>query len=193
MRRVGRFGAVAAIVALGVAAGGVVLIRWGALAGGTRQETSKRDVVGVFPTGIAERVQSQVATLAGESVLDSVASLADGLMYYQPGSSFGGVIPSDIPLDPTVDTLALERVLSNRRFLKVCEDLGTTGAEEATALLNECIPLYLDLYKEKLESCLAWTAAGGTRQSGQEHADPYRELMGMRLRLLALALAAGNL
>ncbi len=153
-----------------------------------------------FPPGIAQRVEGQVATLSAESVLETVANLAETGMYFWPGAHGERAAFILLPVPRREGGQDIETILSNRRFLKVCEELTALGPEAATELLNECIPAYLEEYKRVVDEylrMLAGQVGPGTRSGvgfqigGPPDGRP--NPLGPRFRLLGLVLAAGNL
>jgi hypothetical protein len=148
--------------------------------------------------GIERRVQAQVAELQKETLAQSLEKLAtDGLAYFLPGPSTMGdsaIIGDFPPLDREVGQRNLERILSNRRFLKVFGDFKALDPAQASAVINKQVSADLEEYKAKLEAAIAWTHAGGASRPGQENVpDPYHEVDGLCRRTLVLALVGSNL
>ena len=153
-----------------------------------------------FPPGIAQRVEGQIAAVSAESVLETVANLAESGMYFSPGAHGERAAFILFPVPAREGGRDIETILSNRRFLKVCEELTALGPEAATELLNDCIPAYLEGYRGVVDEYLDMVAGQvgpGTRcgvgfQIGGPP-DGRPNPLGPRFRLLALVLAAGNL
>ncbi len=153
-----------------------------------------------FPRGIAERVAGQIETVSAESVVETIANLARPGMYYWPGAHDNRMVAVVFPLLKSEGGRDLEMAFSNRRFLKLCEDLSALGPQVATQLLNESIPVYLGEYKAVVDEYLRMLegrfppgSGGGVGFQVSGPPDGRPNPLGPRFRLLTLVLAAGNL
>lgn len=133
-------------------------------------------------------------TLRTESTQDSVKMLHQIAEYQFPGSD--PIQPCSLPLLAENGTTELEKVMSNRRFLKILAELGTMSKSQAASVVNQeidnTLPLYLSMLDEQVEH---FKQAGkvqlGSKISNNEDRSPV--FQGLRLKLLALVFTAGNL
>jgi len=153
-----------------------------------------------FPHAIGQRVAGQIETVSAESVVETIANLAQPGMYFSPGVSDNRAVALVFPVPKSEGGRDLEMPFSNRRFLKLCEDLSALGPEAATQLLNESIPTYLDEYKAVVDAYLQMLegrfppgSLGGVGFQVSGPPDGRPNPLGPRFRLLTLVLAAGNL
>jgi hypothetical protein len=159
-----------------------------------------------LPEGVFRRVERQVAALKQESLEQSLTNLADWELYYFPGAVIEESGRTVLPLDANEGTGTVERILSNRRFLKVYEELKACQPAEASRLLNArfaaCSEEYLAKYAQYVAKGRRLAPA---RPSGPPRAmkvvgwgggtdeDDLPNLQCMRWQLLGLCLLAGNL
>jgi hypothetical protein len=157
------------------------------------------------PALIQERIDQQIDLLKAESLEESLKMLSEIDMFKWPGNRAdrsGGIT---MPLKPDVGREDIEEIMSNRRFLKVMDELGALPKGKAAALVTKEIQATLPVYQKMLDEALerlvngrAAAPAGIRTSSGlsmqvSNNQDHSPTLAGARLKLLALVLAAGNL
>lgn len=148
--------------------------------------------------------QEQINPLRGESLEESLAKLSDVEMFFWPG------VPREslslylwtLPLRSSVGGRDVQTIMSNRRFLRVYEGLSKLPKAKAADLINRQIesglPVYSALFDQDLEAKKDSIKADvkpkvvGSYQ-GSNNKDGTPTVLGMRYKLLALALIAGNL
>ncbi len=153
--------------------------------------------------GPAQRVQAQVAELSAESMAESIANLVQPDMYFWPGASPSRSRRLAFPLLPEEGQEAIATILSNRRFLRVYEELAALPPQEAAAVLNEALPPCLQSHQVALDGYLAGVRRAKLPPEGELVGGPSFQIggpsdgrpnpLGERYRLLALVLVAGNL
>jgi len=168
----------------------------GAVSGGGEREASQPP----FPPGIAKRVAGQIETVSAESVVETIANMVRPGMYFSPGAYDNRFVAVIFPVPKREGGRDLEMAFSNRRFLKLCEDLSALGPEVATQLLNESVPTYLAEYKAVVDEYLRMLegrfppgSGGGVGFQISGPPDGRPNPLGPRFRVLTLVLAAGNL
>lgn len=146
------------------------------------------------------RILEQIETLNRESLKESLANLSDARMYYWPfHPKEGGALV--LPMPPSAGKEYVHAIMSNRRFLKVFQELSSLPESQAASLLSTQIESslheYRILYEQYMQKRAAkfdpdYTGRGGL--GGRLWmADGSPTLKGFRLQLLALAFLAGNL
>jgi hypothetical protein len=159
-------------------------------------------------SNLSERVSKEVAKLETETLEESLSKLSDLNMFNLAFLAFNGAgyisQPGD-PLRKEAGQTDLEAVMSNRRFLKVLDDLGKMKKPEATALVNQCLSMalveYIKLYDAellKLGPMFHEDSFAGQRSfSGPGFAltstSGKREIRGTRLNVLSLVWISGIL
>jgi hypothetical protein len=93
-----------------------------------------------WPDGMT-RVRKQIETVAGETLSESLANLYQLNMWYWPGGphpegSFVIHGQELLPLDPAIGESDLHYILSNRRFLRVFQELAQMDRSSAAALVK---------------------------------------------------------
>ncbi len=148
------------------------------------------------------RIQRDIECLRKESVEQSLAMLSEVGMFYWPGvPSNGGMVR--IPLSGDEERQTVQRVLSNRRVLKLIDELSQMPSEKAAALvarqIDSSLPAYKILYAKYRQSMMTvQEASRGAPEAGvsiqvSNNEDHSPTLAGLRLQLLSLVLIAGNL
>ncbi len=157
---------------------------------------------GLIPASIPLRMRlgEQVRQLKDESVEESLQMLSQVEMFYWPGHPMG-VQFVVLPLDAKTEQITVERIMSNRRFLKVFQELSEMSKTAAGHLVSQEIERTLPAYKAMSEEC--WNYLRGQDQSPRSNppsfnqisnnADGSPTLYGLRHKLLSLVLIAGNL
>jgi hypothetical protein len=156
---------------------------------------------------IFKRVQAEIAGLRAESLEQSLANLGDWELWEYPGAFIeeGGRLK--LPLEDTEGTGTVHRILSNRRFLKVYQQVGALVPARAAAVVNTYFPIWFQQYSAKYAKYVekgrqlspASVESGGPGTSyiggwgGGTDDDGLPSLQCMRWRLLGLVLIAGNL
>jgi hypothetical protein len=161
------------------------------------------------------RIAEQIAMIRNESVAESLARLGQVNMFSWPGPPLetGGVAVGSSPaiaVTPSVETRDVHALLSNRRVLKLFEELRQMPAGEATALLNRelrgSLAQYLSIYAQDPSVNSKELSQGAVDPALQqegfvvgpvwviETSDPKRStLLGSRYQVLALTWLAGVL
>jgi hypothetical protein len=154
---------------------------------------------------VRRRLEVQIAALRGESLEESLFNLSEGTSYIWPGP--GGRftdmgVEAALPAPPFAGLADIDFVLSNRRFLKVLEEVSALREEEAGALISagieEGLPQYLSLYEAYMDHLRTidpdnWKQPShgiGFRVTNYEDGSP--TIIGARLRLFALLATAGS-
>lgn len=147
----------------------------------------------------------RVNLLKSESLDQSLRRLgSDGMAYLRPGVKMNNALGLvEMPLGPESDR-EMERhvliILSNRRFVKVLQQLLSMSKEEVSAIVNRELEQALSLYEPLIarpltvirkDSGFARPTAFGIVFEDNVDAPPF--LAGQRLRLLALLLIASKL
>jgi hypothetical protein len=158
--------------------------------------------------GIFARISGQISVLAGEDVLASLENLHDTEFFYYPGVfHVPGSIHLQCPMDSSGDTKDLRLIASNRRFLKLLEDLGNLPRTEAGMLVRDALQRYRKLYEPLFEECISMYAGLAAQESPKSsgglspgiafqvsnNPDGSPALTGARLALLSLIVLAGEL
>lgn len=172
----------------------------------TAADTSWDDVRQLEPA-YEEHLRSWVDVLANESWEKMIARLDEVSGYFEPG---GGPLPPvsgrhGASVAPGADAFDIHAILSNRRFLKFYDDLGTVPRSQAVhhiaSALDEALPRYIQAYEGKLASFRAnleelhRQAPDTPRSAGlsvQTTADPAGDptMGGLRYQILSLTLCA---
>lgn len=138
-------------------------------------------------------VTPQCDLLRAESTKESVDMLHQ-IGEYTARGMMGGV--GGVPLFYDNGPDDIERIMSNRRFLKVLEELGSMPKTQAASIVNEeinkTLPLYLSMFDERID---IHREIGDVREGGQmsNNADKSPVFHGLRCKILALVFTAGNL
>ena len=143
---------------------------------------------------IAARIErEQVAPLRSESLTDILDNLSNVDMYYWPGGWYASeYITSRSPLVASVGIHDVSTVLSNRRWLKIQQDLRSVNPEKAAAVLSEKLESALGIYRTVFEEYLA-EGRGKKRFQISSNPDGSPTLRGAKLGLLSLVLLAADL
>jgi hypothetical protein len=151
-----------------------------------------------------DRISGFVDELKAESLLDSVANLSRQKMFMWPGT-FHPTVLLAIPVPQEYDRVDVETIMSCRRFLKVVEELSGISKQEAAGIvsnqINTSLAKYIEVYKAEWNALLAnrrskpqtRSAVIGFIMTYSDSPDGSPTLWGLRLQLLSLTLAAGNL
>jgi len=160
----------------------------------------------VMPAGMRMRIARDVYTLRNEDTAASLKMLSEVEMYYWPGFPEGAHVVI-IPFRKNEGQWEVEAILSNRRVLKVLaecstmskEQAGTMVGDELRAALAEYTPMFETKWKSVLRARQKHPVVGtepyGVGPSLQigNNPDHSPTLSGLRLKILALMLVAGNL
>jgi hypothetical protein len=126
-------------------------------------------------------------------------------MYDWPGPRRrDGLISYEFPLHKDIGREEVENLFSNRRFLKVYEELALLNRSEAGALVLERLPVARQVYGQLLDEFVAqpWFKANAAPDNGSphgvswqiyDHKDGSPTLRGARFQVFALVLLAGVL
>jgi hypothetical protein len=144
--------------------------------------------------------------LSLETPAESVQKLDQVGEYYWPGTPATRLFTTSDHLRSAAEEALVELILSNRRFLKVLDELAKMPKEEASRLIAAEIQNTLPLYRlGETEFVGKYKALGPPVIDGEwtyhvlpghqvgNNPDGSPTLQGLRLKLLALALAAGTL
>jgi len=164
-----------------------------------------------------ERVGSQIEKVAGESIKEAIHNLYHVNMFFWPGAGpLNGryVLEGDSLIPPSADVGGRDTksILSNRRFLKVYEELSNMPVDEASALVSKELNLsfqqYLSAYSQdpqilsdrltvsSIEKMLAEdpnqpiVGLGWISETPEESE---MTLLGLRFKVLSLVWIAGSL
>lgn len=155
-------------------------------------------------------IGDRVRELQGERIEDSLTKLSRNMDYTWPGpNTESPALVAQLPLSPAEGGRDLDAILSNRRFVKLLQELGRLPKSEAAKLLNEEFQRTTKQYGEISEQYLA--TYGAEFRAGQppvqgapgvtygvsfqisDNPDGSPTLLGIRNKLLALVLLAGQL
>jgi hypothetical protein len=152
------------------------------------------------------RIDAQVLALSTESLAESLAKLGQQEMYNWPGPvQENEVVVSTFPLPKDTGAEDLGHVFSNRRFLKVHEELALLDRSEAGALILERLRLARQVYEKVLSEFVAKPGFRnvdgpdtgpfhpGFGWSDSDNKDGSPTLRGTRFEVFALVLLAGVL
>jgi hypothetical protein len=145
--------------------------------------------------------------LENESIQDSLSKLSEYQLFMWPGGigTYSQEYVLRIPLYKTIGKGDILKILGNRRFLKIIQDLSAMPKEKAAGLVNNEIDSSLQEYNQLLDEDLREIAHivkedPNIRQqnnSGYSFAsftpDGKPTLLGVRCKVLSLVLIAGNL
>lgn len=160
-------------------------------------------VTAAFP--MQQRIYKQISLLKSESVQDSVRMLSEVEMFYWPGHGMDGMMVVIMPLRGEIGQHDIESIMSNRRFLKVFQELSSLSKAEASDMvireLRDTMPVYKGLYEKQVEALIQGrkNAPKGANMSAglslqiNNNSDHAPTLAGARFKLLSLILLAGNL
>lgn len=131
--------------------------------------------------------------LRAESIEESVEMLHQIGEYIARPPAY---VRAGVPLFHDNGPHDVEQIMSNRRFLKILEELGSMPKSQASLIvnreINKTLPLYLSMLDEKVDRC---RVAGKVRGGGQMSNNPDKSPVfgGLRFKILALIFTAGNL
>lgn len=140
-----------------------------------------------------------IATLDKESLADSILNLSrEDIPYHIMGES---VTDTAIPRSPGCDMLDILRILQNRRFLKVHQELAALDRDQAAGVVAAAVRSSLQQYQDRFEAEITSRAGRAPRAANPADLAPtvvggppeHPSLTGSRYRLLSLLLAAGSL
>ncbi len=147
------------------------------------------------------RIDAQIKALEAESLEDSLRNLAEIEMYVWPGKALDA-FGLQLPLADSAGEWDVDLVMSNRRFVKVLQEISSLPQAEQAALLRQYMRTSLASYQTLLEEYVRETtekvlAPGVVLVAGpsfrmSNNSDGSATLQGARYRLLALLLVAGN-
>ena len=148
-----------------------------------------------------ERVDAQVEVLKGETLEESLANLHDMDLFRWPGSGYDSMEMGGKPLLPDCGWYEVHTVMSNRRVVKIIQELSLLEKGEAARMLARQLRSSLEVYKrifreflEKHADDLGPSAAPqgiGYRASNNPDGTP--TLRGMRWKILSLVFISGEL
>lgn len=158
---------------------------------------------GIAPD-IDERIEdTQISVLRKESLERALDNLSEAYMFFWPGvvGRSTDYLTYKLPLPAAVGVFDVETVMSNRRFLKVFDELSHLPKPKAAALINREIERTLPVYRKLVDADLelkkeSIRAGAEPRPGGGFVVEPQGKnptWTGMRFKLLALVLLAGNL
>jgi len=151
-----------------------------------------------FPT-LTKRIAAEVASLESETLPESVNKLDRVNGYYATPPKFNGAIT-----DENVDQQTVNSIMSNRRFVKVFDELRQLDKPAASKIIKpelaSALTNYLGLYadwREHIESKIPPGKESIVRPSFAIIVPPEEEgkieLMGARLKVLSLVWLSGML
>lgn len=155
---------------------------------------------------IQARIDAMIQRLRSESLRKSLAQLYENDFFSWPGYQRSGLFIPQLPPPPTEDQLAIENILSNRRFRKVFSELQGLDRPQQVEMVRTSLRWYFDEYRrlyEEFASKFESQFTGTVVSSGSsiisptmaitDTADRTPTIYGTRLALLSLLVAAGNL
>jgi len=147
------------------------------------------------------RVDEQVTLLRGETLAESLANLDDFDFFYWPGSGYDHMEFGIIPLVPDAGSYTIHEVMSNRRVVKMVQELSKLGKNKAASMIAAELTTALEEHKRIFAEFLR-KHAEDFGPSAQPHGIGFRlsnnpdgtpTLRGIRWKVLALVFAAGQL
>ena len=153
-----------------------------------------------------KRIAQDVEMLRKETLQDSLSLLSEIEMFYWPGEIESETFFS-MPLRTEEGSWEGNAILSNRRFLKIYQELRDLPSAKASELINAELETLLPQYLMMLEKTWKQLLAIRTKNSGNgiapngagpsllisNNPDHSPTLSGARLKILSLLLIAGNL
>lgn len=155
------------------------------------------------------RIGKNIDRLRSESLTESIELLNQIEMYVWPGPRRGICHDSRMSLALDVGAFDIESILSNRRFLKVYEELLRIPRAEAAALVNAQIGEALATYQHMFEEYWQEMATSVQQRTHvledgtvmirtnrfriSDNVDGTPTFLGMRYQLFSLVMLAGNL
>lgn len=145
------------------------------------------------------KILAQITTLKSESTRDSLKHFFhDDMFEFPPILTEGMQFQSQLPLDPSVGNIDLEKIMSSRRFLKLMDELGQLPKAQAGAMVNAQLKLLLEMYGPLEVERQKYFSAVSRENHGiffhlDVSADPKPTIDGCRKAILGLILIAGNL
>jgi beta-lactamase regulating signal transducer with metallopeptidase domain len=153
---------------------------------------------------IERRIAGQVVVLQKESLGESIARLDEVAPYAWPGPGELPLLEVSLPIKKGAGSLEVDWIMSNRRFLKVYEEVRALPPAEAGAVLakalDEALASYRGVFGAYMKHVERFTAPDhafserSTFPPFQVGNNPDRspDLLGPRLKVLSLMLIAGN-
>jgi hypothetical protein len=159
---------------------------------------------GLTPTGdrtLQGRVNRHIALLANESIEESFANLHDMELFNYPGSTIESIEALTKPALPFQGNYLTHVLLSNRRVLKIMQELSAMNKDDAARLLsgeidaalveyNKIFAEWLDRHQKRATTENGYSGIG-FRLSNNDDGTP--TIRGIRYKLLALVFVAGHL
>ena len=163
-----------------------------------------------IPEGVPmpERTTKEVETLREESTEESLQMLSEVEMFYWPGAGGGGGMPARKGVADWIIRWDIETIMSNRRFLKLMDELSRLPKAEAARLvaaqIGASLPKYKEMFEAKWEHIIIRSREinpidglkklpVGLSLKISNNPDNSPTLLGLRFQLLSLVLIAGNL
>ena len=129
-----------------------LLVSFSGVAQPVAGDTERADVADAdtpeVPKAVA-RIQRQIDTVSSESLSESMSNLYRVNMFTWPGGGprqGRGIEGSLLPLYPAAGGRDLHQIASNRRFLRILQDLSTMDKAAAARLLNDHLARSLELH-----------------------------------------------
>jgi len=152
---------------------------------------------------VQSKITEQVAGLKEETTGESLAALSNVDAFFWPGAPLyhNRVFSCIWPLEPEVGLADAQVICSNRRFLKLYEELARLPRAEAAELVNGQLKAALAVYDDLFEAYVGHWGPDypPTREPASppvqisSNSDGSPTLLGARLQVLSLLLLAGNL
>lgn len=151
------------------------------------------------------RIFEFVKRLQAERVEESVKNLSEVTPFYWPGVSARETSFSVPERSVDADAMDIQVIASNRRFLKLLDDLKCLSQQEASALVSNEIDNALEAYSREYAKVVAKRKAYEATLPDKEKVDIGMSfvvsdvigkpptLLGRRYEILSLALLSGNL
>lgn len=143
-----------------------------------------------------KKINDEIQSLKRESLAKSLAWLNQIDLYMWPGAGMTAEdLGAHLPLSKEGDTV-VEAIMSNRRFLKVLQEISALPKNKAAPLIAKELTEALDQYKVMYEKEMADSKKRGyplMRFTMSDNADHTPTFQGARYKVLALVQLAGNL
>jgi hypothetical protein len=154
---------------------------------------------------ITEKLNATIKVLSQEPPGQSRQLLSQVDLYYYPGVMFDSGFVIETPLSESVGQWDVDSIMSNRRFMKVLQELRAVERGEAGKLVDAELRKGLESYFTLMKGFMSGYASelapdykpkaneGGPGFQVSDNPDGTPTLMGARFKVLALVLLAGNL
>lgn len=145
---------------------------------------------------VPPKIYYAINVLHSESTSASLVNFYQTTFFMFPGLPIEMTgVASGIPLHKSVGRVDIGHIYSNRRFLKLYDELSALSPAEAGRLvaqqLENQLPVYIQLFDKKHKEVMETKSYSTSFEINKPNKDP--EICGSRLSILGLVLIAGNL